>query len=272
MLLRSGDVESNPGPNQSSQQTTDRRKTRQTTLLGTYATAENDQCELSDIMRELRNVKVDLGRKMDKLSSDLHKKIDDLSHDINDVQRELEEAREETARLAEENKALSDQVCELTRELDSMNGQMKRDNLIFKGLDQDENESWDQTESKVKSFITEKLGIDGEIIEFDRVHRLTNARTRPQPIIAKFSRYQQRKQVFEAAKNLKGTDFQISEDFTRRVRDTRRKLGRHLAAARNEGKRAFLSFDKLKIDGTTYVYDTSSDDIRPLSRRDFSHS
>ena len=99
MLLCSGDVESNPGPHSSSQQHTERRKTRQTTLLGTYAASEQDQCELSDIMRELRNVKSDLGRKMDKLSSDLHKKIDDLSHDICDVKREVEEAREETARL-----------------------------------------------------------------------------------------------------------------------------------------------------------------------------
>ncbi|XP_070554706.1 uncharacterized protein [Ptychodera flava] len=121
--------------------------------------------------------------------------------------------------------------------------------------------------SKVRSLISEKLGIDGQCIEFDRVHRLASARSRPQPIIAKFNRYQQRKQVYEAAKVLKDTEFKVTEDFTKRVRDIRRKLGHHLAAARAEGKRAFLSYDKLKIDGTTYIYDNACDDIRPLSGR-----
>ncbi|XP_070545564.1 uncharacterized protein [Ptychodera flava] len=206
LLLLSGDIESNPGPNQSSQQSSEKRRTRQTTLFSSNPAANNESVELGDVMQELRNMKLDLGRKMDRMANELNKKIDSLVEDIQDVKQELLEAREETARLTEENKNLNDQVNDLTNDLDSLRGQMKRDNLLFKGISQDDDETWDQSESKVKSFITDKLGLNGDNIEVDRVHRLSSSRVRPQPILAKFARYQQRKQVYEAAKVLKDTD------------------------------------------------------------------
>ena len=267
LLLRSGDIENNPGPDPANQKGNEKRITRQMTLSATNVLPSNEP-DLNSVIQELRNLGSSLGAKMDRMSEDVNKKIDDLSKNVQEVKRDLNEAREQSARLTEENKCLKAQVNTLTDELDSMKGQMKRDNLIFHGLEQDKDETWEQSETKIKSFITERLDIDGDSIGFDRVHRLSNARKRPQPIIAKFTRYKQRDEVYRAAKILKDSGYKVTEDFTYRVRQIRRKLGVYLLQARSEGKKAFLSYDKLKIEGATYAYDFELGDKRLLSERE----
>ena len=68
--------------------------------------------------------------------------------------------------------------------------------------------------------------VDGNKFDFERVHRLTNAKSRPQPIIAKFSRFKQREQVLQTSRRLlKNTQYGVSEDFSPKTSEARRKLG-----------------------------------------------
>ena len=50
-------------------------------------------------------------------------------------------------------------------------------------------------------------------------------------------------------KALQGTQFHVYEQFPKEVGDKRRKLVPHMQAARREGKRAWISYDTLYIDG-----------------------
>ncbi|XP_006817358.1 uncharacterized protein LOC102803378, partial [Saccoglossus kowalevskii] len=131
-------------------------------------------------------------------------------------------------------------------------------------------ETWEQTEELLCGFITDKMDIDGSQIEFQIVHRLTYARSRPQPIIGKFLRYKQRDEVLRAAEKLKGTEFRIREDFTPKIRDLRRKLGKFVVDARAEGKTVKVLYDKIKIDDTVYIYDEVMKNIKPLRSLNYS--
>ncbi|XP_077861528.1 uncharacterized protein LOC144341901, partial [Saccoglossus kowalevskii] len=118
------------------------------------------------------------------------------------------------AKLVEENKQLRERSNRMEVELDKTNAQLKRNNLIFYGIEQPGMETWDTTEKIVRDFITDNLDINAGELEFQRVYRLTGAHSHPQPIIANFLRYKQRMQVLRAANKLKGTDYRIGEDYT----------------------------------------------------------
>ena len=132
--------------------------------------------------------------------------------------------------------------------------------MLFHGLPEKRNEKWDDTEKTLKEFIKGRLNVDTDSIKFERVHRL-NSNSEHRPIIAKFSSFKDKERVFRAARILKGSNERISEDFTRRVRDTRSKLVPFLIKAREDGKKATLRYDKLMIDGRPFVFNPVTNDI-----------
>ena len=56
-----------------------------------------------------------------------------------------------------------------------LENQSRRNNLRFEGLLEDDNETWDETEVKVKNFLVEKLDFESAP-ENERVHRTGRAR------------------------------------------------------------------------------------------------
>ena len=289
LLLYAGDVESNPVPPKGKTKSVKQSKltdefiprmsTRKerpppvNTSSSTEELTDDDDSDegnkitMNDLMRELKKTKTGLSKQIDKLSVDLNEKVTNLTDDVSQLRRELQTANETIAAMSEENKVLTGKISDMEKIVDKQEGQMKRDNLIFRGIEEADIESWDDTEVKLKEFITTNLEIDGEQIEFERAHRLVNSKLRPRPIIAKFSKYKQRDQVLGSGYKLKDTDFKITEDFSTKVREKRWKLGKFLMKARSEGKIAHLKYDKLKIDGELYVYDDYNDDIKPLHTR-----
>lgn len=64
--------------------------------------------------------------------------------------------------------------------------------------------------------------------------------------------------VMKAKKQLKGTNMFINDDLTPSQRQFRRKLWQRCTKIRSEGKRAFVSGDRLFIDGKEYISDDAS--------------
>ena len=148
----------------------------------------------------------------------------------------------ELAKQAEQNSVHSDRL----------EGQSRRKNLIFHGIPETNKETWEQSEDKIKQIINEKLKI--ESVSFERVHRL-NTKNKPRPIIAKFSSFKQRSEVFQSRKNLQNTNIYINEDFTRRVRDIRRNLRPVMKTHKEAGRNVTMVYDHLIVDGTRHDWD-----------------
>ena len=90
-----------------------------------------------------------------------------------------------------------------------------------------------------------------DTIKFERIHRMpshpVSGKTRS--VVAKFTFLQDREMVRKQWKQLKGTNYQMFEQFPKEVGDKRRKLVKKMKDALNEGKRAWLAYDTLYIDG-----------------------
>ena len=99
-----------------------------------------------------------------------------------------------------------------------------KDNLIFYKLPEENGEN---CEEKVLSFIENRLGIERATTEtkLHTAHRIgTFNRGNTRPIVAKFTYYPDREKVRKAAKNLKGTEFGISEQYPREIMEKRKQL------------------------------------------------
>ena len=155
--------------------------------------------------------------------------------------KEVQEAKGKVDRVEKE---LSLKEKLLQDEIDKLSAYVARENLIYTGIPEVQNENVKQV---LRDLHVEQLQIPVELadkIEYQRVHRLfgnAGARGRPRAIKARFVRYADRVLVQQHAKNLKGTTMYISEDMPKRVREARQPQIAALKAARRVGKLAFFS-------------------------------
>nr|XP_006821312.1 PREDICTED: uncharacterized protein LOC102806060 [Saccoglossus kowalevskii] len=193
--MLSGDIEVNPGPAKSKSKKSERKITDVISTPGSSEDEGKSSLTLADIMMELRGFKKELKVQISALDDVVRK----LADEMRALKSGVDDNRQKINELIEQNKQLSDKIDTMENAGDKMKAHMLRNNLIFHGIPQSGLETWEQMEELLCGFITDKLDIDGSQIEFQIVHRLTYARSRPQPIIGKFLRYKQRDEVLRAA-------------------------------------------------------------------------
>jgi hypothetical protein len=87
-------------------------------------------------------------------------------------------------------------------------------------------------------------------MKFERVHRMgamTAGKVRR--VVAKFHAFKDKELVRKNGRALQGTNFSVYEQYPNDVVEKRRRLLPRMKAARDEGKRAWLSYDTLFIEG-----------------------
>jgi hypothetical protein len=75
---------------------------------------------------------------------------------------------------------------------------------------------------------------------------------KPRAIVVKFNFYPDKVRILANAKNLKGTNIRVSEQFPQEIVQIRKHLYKELKKAREVGKNAKLVRDKLYIDGQLF--------------------
>ena len=212
----------------------------------------------------------------------MNKKFDSLD-------KKVKELKLDNKQLKQQNESLSKQVTDLTTTVisletriqdteknEQLEAQSRRDNLKFHGIGEDVNETWDQSETKIRKHLSDELGIDDTNVKTERAHRLPS-KSKLRPIIVKFSHFkdkdhvlkmyrEKRKERSEAAAGLQAENAEdgddnvvgpvrVSEDFSQRVTKARTKLFPFLKKCHENKQEAYLRFDKLVVDVQAYVYD-----------------
>jgi polyhydroxyalkanoate synthesis regulator phasin len=294
LLLRCGDVESNPGPPappappapapsgpNSSQPRDNVRQTRQASAgMGSsrasrasldrfnYQGGASNQPatdpSLSDIMDKLHSMdtrSAAMDSKFDTKFEEVKQEFNALREDNVSLREELRGLREEVSGLRQQNQDLqrkNDHLAEkldyLDRKVDDLEGRSKRNNLVFYGVARRENETNSDCEDILKDLFMDKLELARDV-EMDRVHRVSS---RPDsPIVARCVFYKQKVDILKAKTKLKGTNIFVGEDFSTKVRDQRKRLTPHLKRARGDGKRATIVYNHILIDGKRFTVDSA---------------
>ena len=159
-----------------------------------------------------------------------------------------------------ETKGLEKRVEALRGWCEKLEAQDRRDNLIFRGLEESpmgEIETDADVERKLRKLLRAK-GIPSEV-SFERVHRLGKVRRegRPRLVIAKFSRYKDRESVWRSKRMLKGSNVYVDEDYPAFIREKREVMRRHaFPISKAQGVRYDLKFpfDEVRVAARTYYY------------------
>ena len=177
----------------------------------------------------------------------------DILAEITEIKSQVCGFMEAAAKIEAIEKRVDKQMTNMQRQIDNLEGHSRRSNVIFYGIPEEDEESWETSETKVLDLTKSTMEI-AEDIRFDRVHRLGRRKQNsPRPIIAKLTYFKDKQKIFQKAGKLKGSRVSVSEDYTKSVRVSRQKLVPHLKAARAKGKSATLQYDKLSIEGEKYA-------------------
>lgn len=123
----------------------------------------------------------------------------------------------------------------------------RRNNLRIDGINENLNETWEESEKKVKDLIRDTMKIE-ENICIERAHRVGRKdQGKTRPIIFKLQNWKQKELILKNSSKLKNSGFYINEDFSDETVQIRKNLFKEMKHKREQGKFAKVVYDKLVV-------------------------
>ena len=164
------------------------------------------------------------------------------------------------------NKDINENLDEIEVKQEYLENHSRRNNIKLLGVPEDDDEnSWDDTELIVKTLIKNKLGIQDEVAT-ERAHRVgKKVQPRPQskkehgshvesastprtrPIIAKIQFWKVKENILRIARKKKPNNVLFVNDFSQRTLEKRAENISKMLEERKKGNVAFLHMDKLIV-------------------------
>ncbi|XP_047124244.2 uncharacterized protein LOC105843724 [Hydra vulgaris] len=188
------------------------------------------------------------------------KKISTLATEVEEIKFSLnfhEELIENKIKTALDifikNKPTHNEIQNNNIELKKINSKLReiedrsrRSNLRVKGVKEDDNESWLESEIKVKKIFDEYLGIKD--VKIERAHRAGKEDIKKhRTIVVKLLDFKDKEAILRNSSKLKGKNIFINEDFCAETNRIRKDLREKMKIERQSGKFAYISYDKLIV-------------------------
>ena len=198
-------------------------------------------------------------KRFDNLVRNNAKEIAELRASVQFTQKETDDMKQAVRSQSEQvrdNIRGIDAAAAAQREIedgiDYMENQTRRNNLRIDGVIESPAETWADTEAAVRKTLVTSLKLSerhANDIRIERAHRTggDNHSDRPKTVVVKFESYKDRDTVMRAARKEKPRGVFVNEDLSQRVMARRRELMPRLREARQQGKIAYLSYDRLVV-------------------------
>ena len=277
-MLVIGGVELNPGPGSltdnsasmdrqpssdtgSDSNNSDNFTRLHTALAGVTAAIgrlETGQASFSKSQASLSSQLTDVKSKLDRKLAQIEQKQEEQGSRMNELSAECE-------RLHAENSCLRSSVNCLEEKVDVLENHSRRNNLLFFGIEQRPNESWEDCEETLHDIIYDKMGVRSEVF-IERAHRVGKA------VIAKFLSFKDKTKVLSHAKFLKGSSISVREDVSLAVREKQKHLVPLMKDLREKKNKAKLRHDKLVTSKGVFTYDLKTKEVVKLQPNRKAHS
>ncbi|XP_037115453.1 uncharacterized protein LOC119127540 [Syngnathus acus] len=223
--------------------------------MNTRAKSNPSEKEISDISESITSIKLQL-KKLDLLEQ-LTTDVKELKHSVEFNNSLIEVLKADNSSLRTEVNHLKHLTAELQRDkvnkansILDLQCRSMRDNIIIHGLTETKDETHRRSEELVKTFLVNELKMKPEdvgAVRFSRVHRLGRTRTdqqrRLRPIVAKVVDSKMKSAVMSRGRELKGSNYSISDQFPPEIMNRWRLLHPIMAEARKAKKTARLFID-----------------------------
>jgi hypothetical protein len=191
---------------------------------------------------------------MDQPMTEVIKLIKELKSDIRKnneeaalFREEILESKNRLALLEKGQLEINDAIGKNQQLLTQIDTNRRQKNIILFNLEEHPNENTPQLLHTVINLFSNKLEIKIIPSEIDSVRRLGN-RMDKRPVLIRLQSLWRKSEILQSTKKLKGTDYGISCDYPKEIRDIRRQLVPYLSEARKKSHRAYIRTDKLVIE------------------------
>lgn len=226
MLLLSGDIETNPGP------------------------------DLQDIYNQVCAIATDIKEIKEKRLPDIDKKLDALSA----LEAQVTTCQNQLCSMNKLIAVLENKIDHLE------NQSRRSNLIVYglAEVDNETSETLEQKVSNeiIRNIMELKEPIAIERIH--RLGRPEAGKIRP--VIFKLLDWRDKSLILKNGFKLKDTALSIGEDFSRRIREVRKQLWPRSKIHRDKGEKVYMAFDKLYIDGQAHVWDNEAGDIKPIAQ------
>lgn len=221
ILLIIGNVEINPGP-----------------TSGSKSGSDNNN-DIKDFMIQIND------------------RMNGMSEQLRIILSQNEEVRAGHKELVEANKVLDGKIAGVKSDVNLVKysykeyeKEVRRNNLVIFGVDELGYERNIDTCYIVLDILAKFCGMNISENVVNNAYRLGRGRRRP--IILKLNNFFVKEHILENVYKLKGSKIVIENDYTKEVREVRKCLVNFMKKARQQGMRASISHDKLRINGRFY--------------------
>lgn len=191
---------------------------------------DNIEKLVSKINSKVENLETKV-KTMDAKVNDIEKSNQFINTEFEETKQKLKSANTDLKKLNSKCKEFEEAVTKLETQNQNLEAKANdlefrglRENLLFHGLQETQNEDCEQI---IKQFIAEKLEIN-QNVTIDRAHRLGKPRNRTRPIVVKFHSYKERELVRNTAvtksAELKALNLGVGVQQTKAVLQKRRDL------------------------------------------------
>ena len=207
--------------------------------------------QILTFLAEMEGLKVRLV-KVEEENKQLSNTTDSTEIELTDLKQSLASTCSQVASNSDELQKLNIEVQKLKCCNIKLEAYTHRENIKIFNLPEIAGETSGDTENLVRSMFEEKMKIakeDVDEIRFERVHCLPTQRnphrsSKPRPVIAKFSFYQDKQFVWSSVRKLKDTGIGLSHDYPKEIDEIQEKLYPLLKKAKSEKQQAFFKVDK----------------------------
>lgn len=227
ILLIIGNVEKNPGPPKIS-------------LEEIHKLLLSNSSQLNENSAKLNALPI-----IQNSIENLNATVVNLSGDVKTVTKDLSETKSDVRELQKQN-------LDLKKTIHNLDRRSRKNNVIFYGFENIGAESQSDQENKICEFCKDYLKVNINSSDIENCYRLGKNFNKPRPVFVKFCNYKLKSELFKNAKNLKNTNYAISDDLTPSERQDRYKLMKHKATANKMNLRARVSRNNLIVEDISY--------------------
>ncbi|CAC5407039.1 unnamed protein product [Mytilus coruscus] len=218
--------------------------------------------------------------------NNLVKNVDKVSKRMDDVEKSMEFVNKQFEISKTDHTTLTSSVSQLQAEYNDMSNlksdlsnlhdkhldlqtRSMRENLVFTGLPL--TNDTEDTEDIIKQFMRNEMKMDS-VVEFHRAHRfgkesfVKDSQNRnlytTRPIVCRFKSFKDRELVRYAASALKGTRFEVNEQYPKEINDRRKLIWPYFKEAKSQKRKVHLKKDRLFIDGAEFIPADRNDEAR----------
>ncbi|XP_050030536.2 uncharacterized protein [Dermacentor andersoni] len=193
---------------------------------------------------------------------------------LNAIDKKLEKIAGIEKQISENNKRISTlekNLMAMEKKVEDLENRSRRSNLVIYGVEEQQKESTDMLLEMVEKKILDGI-LQIKTKGIERIHRLGKKKqtdtSRPRPVILKLLDYRDKVSILKHCTMLKGSGFYISEDFSRSIREIRKKLWDRTKEYRDRQERVSLVYDKVRINGELFAWDSDHEDLIAVQKNE----